>query len=76
MASLTHSLSHLLTLSTEYAGAGAERCQFTIQTLPATSQDGSSLEFAEATAGRECNIRDARAEGCAPLALIHIYLNS
>ena len=29
----------------------------------ATSQDGSSLEFVAATAGRECNIQDARGRG-------------
>ena len=58
---LTESLTH--SLSTENAGAGAECCQFTFQTLHATSQDGSSLEFVAATAGRECNIQDARGRG-------------
>ena len=70
--SLTQSLSH--SLSTENAGAGAVCCQFTFQTLHATSQDGSSLEFVAATAGRECNIQDARGRGlcvCSP----KIYLN-
>ena len=38
-------------------------CQFMFQTLHATSQDGLSLEFVAATAGRECNIRDARGGG-------------
>ena len=33
------------------------------QTLHATSQDGLSLEFFAATAGRECNIQDARGGG-------------
>ena len=43
---LTHSLS------TENAGAGAERWQFIFQTLHAISRDGSSLEFVAATVGR------------------------
>ena len=66
---LTHSLTESLTeslphsLSTENAGAGAVWCQFTFQTLYATSQDGSSLEFVAATEGRECNIQDARGRG-------------
>ena len=34
--------------------------QFMFQTLHATSQDGSSLESVAATAGRECNIQDAK----------------
>ena len=59
--SLTESLTH--SLSTENAGAGAVRCQFTFQTLHATSQDGSSLEFFAATRGRECIIQDARGRG-------------
>ena len=54
---LTHSLS------TENAGAGAVCCQFTFQTLHATSLDGSSLEFVAATEGRECNIQDERGRG-------------
>ena len=33
------------------------------QTLHATSQDGSSLEFVAATAGKECNIQNARGRG-------------
>ena len=37
--------------------------QFTFQTLHATSQDGSSLDFVAATAGKECNIQDARSRG-------------
>ena len=45
------------------AGAGAGRCQFTFQTLHATSQDGSYLESVAATAGRECNIQDERGRG-------------
>ena len=45
------------------AGAGAGRCQFTFQTLHATSHDGSSLESAAATAGRESNIQDAGGRG-------------
>ena len=62
---LTHSLTESLThyLSTENAGGGAICCQFMFQTLPATSQDGSSLEFVAATEGRECNIQDARGRG-------------
>ena len=59
--SLTESLTH--SFSTENAGAGAVHCQFTFQTLHATSQDGSSLEFGAATAIRECNIKDARGRG-------------
>ena len=42
------------------AGAGASCCQFMFQTLHATSQDGSFLESVAATAGRDCNIQDAR----------------
>ena len=38
-------------------------CQFTFQTLHATSQDGLSLEFIAATADKECNIQDARGGG-------------
>ena len=38
-------------------------CQFTFQTLHGTSQDGLSLEFVAASAGRECNIQDARGVG-------------
>ena len=38
------------------AGARAVGCQFMFQTLHSTSQDGLSLEFETATAGRECNI--------------------
>ena len=66
---LTHSLTESLTesltysLSTENAGAEAVCCQFTFQTLYATSQDGSFLEFVAATAGRECYIQDARGRG-------------
>ena len=58
---LTHSLTESLThsLSTENAEAGAVHCQITFQTL----QDGSSLEFVAATAGRECNIQDATGRG-------------
>ena len=59
--SLTESLTH--SFSTENAGAGAVHCQFTFQTLHATSQDGSSLAFVAAAAGRECNIQDARGRG-------------
>ena len=61
--SLTYSLTESLThsLSTENAGSGAECCQF--QTLLATSQDGSSLEFVAATVGRECTIQDVRGRG-------------
>ena len=33
------------------------------QKLYATSQDGSSLEFVAATAGKECNIQDAMGRG-------------
>ena len=62
--SLTESLTHFL--STENAGAGAERCQFMFQTLHATIQDGLSLEFVTATAGRECNIQDAKGRGMCP----------
>ena len=51
------------------AGARAVGCQFTFQTLHSTSQDGLSLEFVSATAGRECNILDARGGG---LCLISI----
>ena len=57
--------------SITHAGAGAVCCQFTLQTLHVTSQDGSSLEFVAATAGRECNIQDARGRG---LWLLHILL--
>ena len=66
---LTHSLTESLTesltyaLSTENVGAGAVCCQFTFQTLHATSQDGSSLEFVAATEGMECNIQGARGRG-------------
>ena len=62
---LTHSLTESLThsLSTDNAGAEAVHCQFMFQTLHATSQDGSSLEFIVATAGREFNIQDAKGRG-------------
>ena len=59
--SLTESLTY--SLSTENVGAGAVCCQFTFQTLHATSQDGSSLEFVAATEGRECYFQDARGRG-------------
>ena len=62
--SLTESLTH--SFSTENAGAGAVHCQFMFQTLHATSQDGSSLAFFAAAAGRECNIQDARGRGLCP----------
>ena len=45
------------------AGARAVGCQFTFQTLCSTSQNGSSLEFVAAPAGRECNIQDAKVGG-------------
>ena len=63
--SLTQSLTESLTpsFSRENAGAGAVHCQFTYQTLHATSQDGSYLEFVAAAAGGECNIQDARGRG-------------
>ena len=63
--SLTQSLTESLTysFSTENAGAGAVCCQFMFQTLHATSQDDSSLEFVAATEGRECNIQDAMGRG-------------
>ena len=66
---LSHSLPKSLTVSlihylcTENAGSRAVGCQFTFQTLNATSQDGFSLEFVAATAGREYNIQDARGGG-------------
>ena len=59
--SLTESLTH--SFSTKNAGAGVVSCQFMFQTLHATSQDGSSLAFFAAAAGRECNIQDARGRG-------------
>ena len=49
--SLTESFTH--SLSKENAGEGAVCCQFTFQTLHATSQDGSSLELVTATTGIE-----------------------
>ena len=61
--SLTESLTH--SFYTDNSGAGAVHSQFTIQTLLAGSQDGSSLEIVAAAAGRECNIQDGGAEGCA-----------
>ena len=63
--SLTQSLTESLTHSccTENAGARAVGCQFTFQTLHATSQDGLSLEFVAASMGRECYIQDARCRG-------------
>ena len=63
--SVTQSLTELLThsLSTQNAGAGAVCCQFTFQTLHAISEVGSSLEFVAGTAGRKCNIQDARGRG-------------
>ena len=45
------------------AGAGADCNQFPFQTLHAPSQDGSTLEYVAATAGRECNIHGARGRG-------------
>ena len=66
---LTHSLTEPLTvslthpLSKENAITGAACCHFTFQTLHATSQDDSSLEFVAATEGRECNIQDAMGRG-------------
>ena len=45
------------------AGARAVGCQFMFQALHSTSQDGLTLEFVAATAGRECNIHDARGGG-------------
>ena len=45
------------------AGARAVGCQFTFQTLHLTSQDGLYLEFVATTAGRKCNIQDARRGG-------------
>ena len=45
------------------AGARAVGCQFTLQTLHSTSQDGLCIEFVSANAGRECNIQDARGGG-------------
>ena len=59
--SLTESLTH--SFSTANAGAGAVHYQFMFRTLHSTSQDGSSLEFVAATAGRECNTQDARGRG-------------
>ena len=59
--SLTESLTH--SLSTKNAGAEAVCCQFMFQTLHATSQNGSALKFDAATAGRDCNIQDARGRG-------------
>ena len=59
--SLTQSLTN--SLSTENAEAGAVCYQFTFQTLHATSQDGSSIEFVAATVGRESNIQDAKGKG-------------
>ena len=40
--------------------------QFTFHTRHSTSQDGLSLEFVSAIAGRECNIQDARGGGLWP----------
>ena len=59
--SLAESLNH--SLFAENAGTGGEHCPFMFQTLHATVQDGLSLEFATATASRECNIQDARGRG-------------
>ena len=63
--SLTQSLNESLThsLFTVNAGARTVGCQFMFQTLHSTSQDGLSLEFVAATAGREFNIQDARGGG-------------
>ena len=60
--SLTHSLSHSVTLSQKNAGAGAVHCQFMFQTVHATSNNGSSLEFVAATVARECNIQDGKGQ--------------
>ena len=66
---LTHSLTQSLTkslthsFSTENAGTEAVCCQFMFQTLHETIQDGSSLQFVAATAGREWYIQDARGGG-------------
>ena len=79
--SLTQSLTH--SFSKENAGAGAVHCQFTFQTLHVTSQDGSSLAFLAAAAGKECNIQDARGRGlwiCAAIfgsgSWVTLYLDS
>ena len=54
------------------AGVRAVGCKFTFQTLHSTSQDGLSLEFVSATAGRDCNIQDARGGGlCWCITLNH-----
>ena len=70
--SLTESLA--LSVSTDNAGAGAVCCQFTFQTLHATSQDGFSLEFVAATECNECNIQDARGRGlCIQLTFFILF---
>ena len=45
-------------------GAGAGRCQFTFQTLHATSQDGSSLELSQPPRVGSAIFRMQGAEGC------------
>ena len=64
--SLSHSVTHQVTHSLFFY----RECRSRSSTLPihisetaVTSQDGSSLEFVAATAGRECNIQDARGGG-------------
>ena len=47
----------------ENAGGGAVCCHLTFQCTGATSQDGSSLEFIAAIAGRQCYIQDASGRG-------------
>ena len=63
---LAHSLSHLVPPSLFFY----RECRSKSSTLPIqvsetalNSEDGSSLEFVAATAGRECNIQDARGRG-------------
>ena len=59
------------------AGARAVGCQFTFQTLHSTNQDGLSLEFVAATAGRECNIQDAMGRGlCSRYGAVNDKVNS
>ena len=64
--SLTHSVTHRVTHSLFFyreCRSRSSKLPIHISETAIASQDGSTLEFVAATAGRECNIQDARGRG-------------
>ena len=71
---MAHSVTYLVTHPLFFY----KKCRNKSSILPihvsgtaANNQDGSSLELVAAAAARECNIQDARPEGCEVVRMAH-----